>query len=49
MKAYNSLLRFAERLFDLGVNLLAAYLGYLATWYYTANSAERSSLTEARY
>ena len=30
MKAYHSLLRFAEKLVDLGINFFAAYIGYLA-------------------
>ncbi len=30
MKAYHSLLRLAEKIFDIGVNLFALYLGYLA-------------------
>ena len=31
MKAYNSILRLAEKLLDLGINFLALYIGYLAT------------------
>lgn len=31
MKAYHSILRLAEKLIDFGINLLALYVGYLAT------------------
>lgn len=44
MKAYNPLFRLAEKLIDLGFNLVAIYLGYLATKEYATApyTAERS-------
>ena len=48
MKAYNSLLRIAEKIFDLGVNLVAIYLGFLATWYFVKDPQERWLMDEAR-
>lgn len=48
MKAYNSLLRFAEKIFDLGVNLIAAYLSYIITWYIVNDPAERALMDQAK-
>ena len=49
MKAYTPLFRLLEKLIDLGVNLLAAFFGYIVTLKYTATISDESfNLAQAR-